>query len=214
MGSELSCLCTERKRPLAATTADASPSAHETNVADTETGLLGLRGLRRWRHAAFSADLQRLRALARGDCSESLTFSPRALKFFVSSTFTDTAAERDALNLRVYPKVRARAREKRVTFEAAEMRWGIRAEASDDNQTEAVCLRKLEECRRESGGLFFLSVWADKYGFCPLPRGAPSRAVREPPRGPPAAAASLEPAQQPRPLRRRARCREDGQAPK
>ena len=44
------------------------------------------------------------------------------------------------------------------------------------------CLRKLEECRRESGGLFFLSVWADKYGFCPLPRGAPNRAAREPPR--------------------------------
>jgi len=173
-------LSTDRERPVdepaaqpasaAATTADASPSAHETKVVDAAAGLLGLRGLRRWRHVAFSADLQRLRNLARGDCSESLTFSPRALKFFVSSTFTDTAAERDALNLRVYPKVRARAREKRVTFEAAEMRWGIRAEASDDNQTEAFCLRKLEECRRESGGLFFLSVWADKYGFCPLPR--------------------------------------------
>ena len=101
-------LSTDRERPLAdapaaqpaspaVTTADASPAAHETKVADAAAGLLGLRGLRRWRHAAFSADLQRLRTLARGDCSESLTFSPRALKFFVSSTFTDTAAERDAL---------------------------------------------------------------------------------------------------------------------
>ena len=89
-------------------------------------------------------------------------FSPRALKFFVSSTFTDTAAERDALTLRVYPKVRARARKKKISFEAAEMRWGIRAEASDDNQTEALCLRKLEECRRESGGV-------------PLPRAPPGR---------------------------------------
>ena len=58
-----------------------------------------------------------------------------------------------------------------VAFEAAEMRWGIRADSSDDNLTEAMCLRKLEECKSESGGLFFLSLWADKYGFCPLPRG-------------------------------------------
>ena len=117
------------------------------------------------------ADLARLRSVLRGDPSASLRFHPRALKFFVSSTFTDTAAERDALIRKVYPKVRAHARTRRIAFEAAEMRWGIRAEAGDDNLAEAVCLRKLEECRRESGGLFFLSLWDDKYGFTPLPRG-------------------------------------------
>ena len=97
-------------------------------------------------------------------------YFPRVLKFFVSSTFTDTTAERDAFMARVYPVVRARARMLRVTFEPAEMRWGIRAASNDDNRTEELCMRKLAECKRESGGLFFLSVWADKYGFCPIPR--------------------------------------------
>ena len=120
---------------------------------------------------SLDADVLRLRTALGGDPTVSLRFYPRALKFFVSSTFTDTAAERNALIRTVYPKVRAQARARRIAFEAAEMRWGIREEAGDDNLTEAFCLRKLEECRRESGGLFFLSLWADKYGFCPLPRG-------------------------------------------
>ena len=108
-------------------------------------------------------ELPRLVSLLRGAFwDDSLRFERRALKFFVSSTFTDTAAERDALNKRVYPALRARARERGIAFEAAEMRWGVTKSLSDDNRTDELCMAKLRQCRDESGGLFFLSVWNDK----------------------------------------------------
>lgn len=32
------------------------------------------------------------------------------------------------------------------------------------------CAKELERCKKESTGLYFLSLQADKYGYCPLPR--------------------------------------------
>eukprot|EP00736_Rhodelphis_marinus_P008238 Rmarinus@m.27171 len=95
---------------------------------------------------------------------------PRKLSVFISSTFTDTEVERNAFVAKVYPKVRSYATSLGLEFEAVEMRWGIRDEASSDHKTTELCMHQLERCKRESDGLFFVSLWAHKYGWKGLPR--------------------------------------------
>ena len=50
------------------------------------------------------------------------------------------------------------------------MRWGVRDENTLDHQTWIACKQELLRCRKESVGLFFLSLQGDKYGYRPLPR--------------------------------------------
>lgn len=50
------------------------------------------------------------------------------------------------------------------------VRWGVRDENTLDHMTWVSCKRELERCRQESGGLFFLSLQGDKYGYRPIPK--------------------------------------------
>ncbi|KAJ1495489.1 hypothetical protein T484DRAFT_1762367 [Baffinella frigidus] len=56
--------------------------------------------------------------------------SKRALRFLVSSTFTDTAEERNIFVSDVLPYVQEFARKQLLEVTMIEMRWGIREEAS------------------------------------------------------------------------------------
>eukprot|EP00736_Rhodelphis_marinus_P002020 Rmarinus@m.10381 len=103
----------------------------------------------------------------------------RKLAVFVSSTFTDTVEERNALVSEVFPKVREYAKTLGLEFEAVEMRWGIQDEAAADHRTWEFCQQQLERCRRESGGLYFLSLWAEKYGHTPLPPVLPIKKANQ-----------------------------------
>jgi WD40 repeat protein len=51
-----------------------------------------------------------------------------------------------------------------------DMRWGIRDKSSLDHQTWWECSLALEWCKKQSMGIFFLSLQGDKYGWVPLPR--------------------------------------------
>ena len=55
----------------------------------------------------------------------------------------------------------------------AEMRWGIRTEASAAHLTSEICMRELERCLRESVGISYVFIAAQKYGFRPFPRLIP-----------------------------------------
>jgi hypothetical protein len=55
----------------------------------------------------------------------------------------------------------------------AEMRWGIRKEASDQHRTAEICMRELARCLRESVGISYVFIAAQKYGFRPFPRLIP-----------------------------------------
>jgi hypothetical protein len=35
------------------------------------------------------------------------------------------------------------------------------------------CAREIDRCRDESGGIFFISLQSEKYGYCPLPKSIP-----------------------------------------
>jgi hypothetical protein len=55
----------------------------------------------------------------------------------------------------------------------AEMRWGIRNEASAAHLTAEICMGELARCLRESVGLSYVFLAAQKYGFRPFPRLIP-----------------------------------------
>jgi len=54
-----------------------------------------------------------------------------------------------------------------------EMRWGIRSESGDQHLTAEICMRELARCLRESVGLSYIFLGAQKYGFRPFPRLIP-----------------------------------------
>jgi len=68
----------------------------------------------------------------------------RTFRVFVSSTFEDLEAERNALQRDVFPKLRQLCEENGARFQAIDLRWGVRDEAALDQQTMEICLREIE----------------------------------------------------------------------
>ena len=68
-------------------------------------------------------------------------------RVFVSSTFSDLIAERNALQETVYPKLRAYCQERKARFQAIDLRWGVSEEAALDQQTMKICLEELKRCQ-------------------------------------------------------------------
>ncbi|RHY28673.1 hypothetical protein DYB32_005783 [Aphanomyces invadans] len=98
---------------------------------------------------------------------------PKAISVFVSSTFTDTASERNLLIADVYPYLKRYAALLGLEFSASEMRWGIRDEASNSHQTSAICMAELARCQTSSLGLNYVLILGNKYGYRPFPNQIP-----------------------------------------
>jgi hypothetical protein len=95
---------------------------------------------------------------------EASTWRPPQWKLliFVSSTFTDTSYERNILMSTILPQLRTAGLRVGVEVTFVDMRWGVRDENTLDHRTWIECSRELERCRRESSGLFFLSLQSEK----------------------------------------------------
>ena len=90
-------------------------------------------------------------------------------RVFVSSTFSDLIAERNALQETVYPKLRAYCQERKARFQAIDLRWGVSEEAALDQQTMKICLEELKRCQTVSPRPNFIVLLGDRYGWRPLP---------------------------------------------
>lgn len=64
----------------------------------------------------------------------------RTIRLFVSSTFSDLKAERDALEARVFPRLRQFCLSKGLRFQAIDLRWGVSDETGRDNKTTRICV--------------------------------------------------------------------------
>ena len=64
--------------------------------------------------------------------------------------------ERNLLIDDVVPYLQAFARRLGFEFRLAEMRWGIRADASSSHMTSEICMAELERCQRESQGFSYV----------------------------------------------------------
>ena len=85
------------------------------------------------------------------------------LLVFVSSTFTDTNRERDALQHRIQKTLSKEGSKHGIVISFSDMRWGIPGAASNEHGTWIACNRELDRCYRQSNGIFFLSLQSEKY---------------------------------------------------
>jgi hypothetical protein len=83
---------------------------------------------------------------------------------FISSTFTDTAIERDLLILLLYPFLAEYARDVGIVFmQPSEMRWGIGKSLEKRHMTRDVCVSEIKRCQ-QSQGLNYILLLGNKYG--------------------------------------------------
>ena len=93
----------------------------------------------------------------------------KTFRVFVSSTFSDLKAERDALQQRVFPSLRELCMSHGCRFQSIDLRWGISEEASISQETVSICLEELARCQRLSPRPNFIVLLGDRYGWRPLP---------------------------------------------
>ncbi len=88
----------------------------------------------------------------------------RRIRVFVSSTFRDMQAERDALLVYTWPALRRLCRDRQVEFVEVDLRWGISEEQSTRKETLKLCLDEIRACRP-----FFIALLGERYGWVPGP---------------------------------------------
>lgn len=98
----------------------------------------------------------------------------RTIRVFISSTFEDMKAERNALQHEVFPQLREYCSARGWTFHAIDLRWGISAEASADNRTMKICLSEIKRCKELSPKPNFIILLGDRYGWRPCPESLPA----------------------------------------
>jgi WD40 repeat protein len=103
----------------------------------------------------------------------------KTFRIFVSSTFSDLKAERNALQERVFPRLRELCMAHGFRFQAIDLRWGVSEEASIDQRTMRICLEEIARCRRITPRPNFIILLGDRYGWRPLPEEIPAREFEE-----------------------------------
>jgi Domain of unknown function (DUF4062) len=93
----------------------------------------------------------------------------RTFRVFISSTFADFKAEREALQSRVFPKLRELCTAQGCRFQAIDLRWGVSEEAALDQQAMVICLEELRRCQRTTPRPNFVILMGQRYGWRPLP---------------------------------------------
>ena len=106
----------------------------------------------------------------RGLIRQSITF-----RVFVSSTFSDVKVERNALQERVFPKLREVCMQHGARFQAIDLRLGVSEEAALDHQTMNLCLSEIRRCQRVTPRPNFIVLLGDRYGWRPLPPQVPAQ---------------------------------------
>jgi hypothetical protein len=91
----------------------------------------------------------------------------KTFRVFVSSTFNDLKAERNALQAYVFPRLRELCEEHGAQFQPIDLRWGVSDEASLDQQAMSICLDEIERCKTISPRPNFIVLLGDRYGWLP-----------------------------------------------
>jgi hypothetical protein len=104
--------------------------------------------------------------------------SSQTFRIFVSSTFSDLVAERNALQERTFPRLRQLAQQHGARFQVIDLRWGVSEEASLDQQAMAICLGEVARCQQTSPRPNFIVLLGDRYGWCPPPSYIPDDEFR------------------------------------
>lgn len=93
----------------------------------------------------------------------------RTFRLFVSSTFTDLKAERNALQEHVVPRLKQLCLLSDCRFQDIDLRWGISQEAGLDQRTMRICLQEVARCQETTPRPNFVVLLGNRYGWRPLP---------------------------------------------
>ncbi len=97
----------------------------------------------------------------------------RTFRLFISSTFSDFTAEREALQKCVFPELERFCAEKGARFQAVDLRWGITEEAQVEHDTMRICLEEVRHSQLLSPRPNFAVLLGDRYGWEPVPARIP-----------------------------------------
>ncbi len=100
-------------------------------------------------------------------------------RIFVSSTFNDLKAERNALQAYVFPRLRELCEQHGARFQPIDLRWGVSNEASLDQQAMNICLGEIARCQQASPRPNFIVLLGDRYGWMPPPAQIPEEEFRQ-----------------------------------
>lgn len=92
-----------------------------------------------------------------------MPIATRTFRVFVSSTFEDLKAERDALERHVFPRLRTHCEQHGARFQAIDLRWGVGNEAPIDQQTMEIFLREIRRCQATGVRPGFIVLLGDRY---------------------------------------------------
>lgn len=100
--------------------------------------------------------------------------SSRTFRVFVSSTFSDLHAERDALHRKVFPALQEFCESRGCRFQPIDLRWGVREEAALNQRTMEICLAEIARCQQTGVKPNFIVLLGDRYGWRPVPACIPA----------------------------------------
>jgi len=98
-----------------------------------------------------------------------MPLATRTFRVFISSTFEDLKVEREWLHQDVFREMEKLCEDHGARFQAVDLRWGIRSEATLDHRTMEICLAEIERCRRTGVKPNFIVLLGDRYGWRPVP---------------------------------------------
>ncbi|VDH96754.1 Hypothetical predicted protein, partial [Mytilus galloprovincialis] len=103
-------------------------------------------------------------------CLDDLPNLPHStVRIFMSSTFSDMRAERNAIVREVNPILEEYCSKYDLDFQIVDMRWGVTEDSKNDHSVEKICLLEVENCQNLSLGPNFIFLSGDRYGFRPIP---------------------------------------------
>jgi WD40 repeat protein len=102
-----------------------------------------------------------------------ISSTSNTFRLFISSTFSDFVAEREALQKRVFPELGKFCAERGARFQAIDLRWGITEEAQQEHDTLRICLEEVRRCQTLSPRPNFAVLLGDRYGWEPVPPRIP-----------------------------------------
>ncbi|XP_046576157.1 NACHT and WD repeat domain-containing protein 2-like [Haliotis rubra] len=108
-------------------------------------------------------------AMLEGDMSDLPPLPRSIVRIFISSTFSDMRAERNALSRDVSPILRSFCSNLDLDLQLVDLRWGLTEDTQNDHSAERLCLQEVKNCQNVSLGPNFISILGERYGFRPLP---------------------------------------------
>lgn len=83
-----------------------------------------------------------------------------SVRLFLSSTFRDMQAEREALLAQTFPAIRQLCGKAGLGFQEVDLRWGVTAQEAEAGAVLRICLDEIDACRP-----YFLATIGGRYGW-------------------------------------------------